>query len=152
MWLGGLMHDFAHSKDLGEVFGNRIAFRLGGRNGPEPDIGFMRKSRLHLVRRGYVNGAPDLAVEIVSPDSVERDHVKKRLQYERAGVPEYWIVDELEKKVILLRLGRDGQYREVRPRKGELRSRVMRGFWIRPDWLWQSPLPDKMKTLALLLK
>jgi Uma2 family endonuclease len=151
MWLAGLMYDFAQSKNSGEVFGNRIAFRLNARNGPEPDIGYVRKSRLHLVQRGYVDGPPDLAVEIVSPESVERDHVKKRSQYQRAGVPEYWIVDELEKEVILLRLGQDGKYREVKPRKGELHSRAMRGFWIRTEWLWQSPLPNKRKILALLL-
>src|SRR5438552_4009153 len=81
MWLGGLMHDFAQVRDLGKVYGSRVAFRLDDKNGPEPDIAFVRKRRLARVKRGYVDGAPDLAVEIVSPDSVERDYVRKRAQF-----------------------------------------------------------------------
>src|SRR5437870_821596 len=99
MWLGSLMDLFAEAKRLGEVYGSRVAFRLDDTNGPEPDIAFVRKDRLHLVERGGVRGGPDLAVEIVSPESEERDYQKKRKQYEEAGIPEYWIVDEPEQKV-----------------------------------------------------
>jgi Uma2 family endonuclease len=151
MWLGGLMYDFADERELGKVYGTRVAFRLDKHNGPEPDIGFVRKKRLHLVERGYVRGGPDLAVEIVSPDSVERDYDKKRRQYERAGVREYWIIDEIEQKVTLLRLGKDGKYKEVRPRKGVLHSKALPGFWLRVEWLWQSPLPKKRTVLREIL-
>src|SRR5581483_9092524 len=106
---------------------------------PEPALAVVLKNRLHLVRRGPVAGRPNLAIEIVSPDSVERDYVKKRRQYQKAGVPEYWIVDEAEEKVTLLRLGVDGKYREARPRSGVLHSRVLPGFWLRTEWLWQRP-------------
>src|SRR5262245_45079793 len=94
VWLLTLIFDFVELRDLGRVFGTRVAFRLTGTNGPEPDIAFVRKSRLHLIKWGYVNGSPDLAMEIVSPESVERDYEKKRLQYQHARIPEYWIIDE----------------------------------------------------------
>jgi Uma2 family endonuclease len=151
LWVGGLMDDFAREKDLGEVYGSRVAFRLDDTNGPEPDVAFVAKKRLQLVKRGRVEGGPDLAVEIVSPDSVDRDYVKKRKQYEEAGVREYWIIDEIKQKVVLLRLGRDGKYREARPTKGAFRSKVLPGFYLRPQWLWQSPLPSKVKILAQML-
>ncbi len=151
MWFGGLLYDYAQVRDLGKVYGSRVAFQLDANNGPEPDIGFVKKRRLQRVKRGRVEGPPDLAVEIVSPDSIERDYVTKRTQYERAGVGEYLIVDELEKRVTLLRLAANGQYREVRSRKGELRSQVLRGFWFRPEWLWQRPLPHKVEILAQIL-
>ena len=61
-----------------------------------------------------------------------------------------WIVDEMEKKVTLLRLTR-GKYRAVRLRKGELHSQVLHGFWLRPDWLWQDPLPDLLETAQKVL-
>src|SRR4051812_47198582 len=92
-------------------------------------------------------GRPDLAIEIVSPDSIERDYQKKRRQYERASVPEYWIIDEIEKTVLLLRLDAHGKYQEVRLSHGIMRSQVLKGFWIDSKWLWQSPLPDVMATL-----
>src|SRR5207302_5054590 len=113
--------------------------RLDEKNSPEPDIAFVRKDRLHLVKRGHVAGRADLAIEIVSQESVERDYDKKRRQNEKARVPEYWIIDELEQKVTLLRLGPRGKYLEERSQKGELRSRAVPGFWIRGEWLWQNP-------------
>src|SRR5262245_42892926 len=108
-----LFHDYVTEKKFGQIFSLRVAFRLDDRNGPEPDIAFVSNNRLHLVQRRQVEGAPDLAVEIVSSESGERDYKKKRRQYQRAGVREYWIVDPLKKRMTLLRLSRDGNYREI---------------------------------------
>jgi Uma2 family endonuclease len=151
VWLLALIFDFVEFGELGKVFGSRVAYRLNGSNSPEPDIGFVRRERLHLVRKGYVNGPPDLAMEIVSPESVERDYQKKRNQYEEAGVSECWIIDEELRKVTLLSLDEKGRFREVRPRKGVLRSRVLPGFWLRPEWLWEETRPRKMDALKQLL-
>ncbi len=150
-WIYFVMRGFAKEKDLGKVYGSRVAFRLDEYQSPEPDIAFVRKDRLHLVRRGFVDGRPDLAVEIVSQESVERDYEDKRQQYQDAGVPEYWIVDEIEQRVTLLRLDPRGRYREVKPRKGELHSEVLPGFRLRPAWLWQTPLPSELEVLTQLL-
>jgi Uma2 family endonuclease len=151
MWFGGIVDFYVDERDLGKVYGLRIAFRLDDTNSPEPDIAFVQKDRLRLLRKGYFAGAPDLAVEIVSPDSVERDYVTKRALYQEAGVREYWIIDPLQRKVTWLRLDAKGKYREVRPRKGELHSQVLPGFWLRPEWFWQEPLPKKMEILQQIL-
>lgn len=98
MWLGGLMSQYASRQDLGLVFGSRVAFQIDKRNSPEPDIAFLQKVHRTRVKRGNVSGPPDLAVEIVSPESVARDYIKKRALYAESGVPEYWIVDQDEKK------------------------------------------------------
>lgn len=150
-WLGGLLSLFVETLDLGEVFGSRVALRLDRKNGPEPDILFVRKARLHLVRRGHIAGPADLAMEIVSPDSVQRDYLTKRQQYEQAEIKEYWIIDEFKKKVVLLRLGPNGKYREVRAKDGVLHSRVVQGFWLRPEWLWRQPRPKRLEILNMLL-
>ncbi|HJT78758.1 MAG TPA: Uma2 family endonuclease [Gemmataceae bacterium] len=150
-WLFSIMKFFVAARDLGKLYGSRVAFRLDDANGPEPDIAFVRKDRLHLVHRGFVQGPADLAVEIVSPESVDRDYIKKRRQYERAGFTEYWILDPLEQKVTLLRLSARGKYREVRPRRGELHSEALPGFWLRPEWLWQDPLPNPASIFAEVL-
>jgi Uma2 family endonuclease len=151
VWLLGLISFYVEAKDLGKVYGSRVAFRLAEQQGPEPDIAFVRKERLHLVQRGFVNGGPDLVIEIVSPESIERDYEKKRKQYQDAEVPEYWIVDEIEEKVTLLRLDLKGRYREVRMRNRTLHSEVLGGFWLRPEWLWQRPLPSRPAILAQFL-
>jgi Uma2 family endonuclease len=152
VWLLTLMQMLVEEQDLGQMFVSRSAFRLDESNSPEPDLAFVRRDRLHLVQRGFTDGPPDLAVEIVSPESVERDYDKKRRQYQRAGVREYWIVDETEEKATLLRLGANHRYREIRPRNGVLTSEAMPGLWLRPEWLWQQPRPKVSAVLKLLLK
>ena len=152
VWLLTLMEMLVEDQDLGQMFVSRSAFRLDESNSPEPDIAFVRRDRLHLVQRGFTDGPPDLAVEIVSPESVERDYDKKRRQYQRAGVREYWIVDEIEEYVTLLRLAANHRYREIRARRGVLTSEAMSGFWLRPEWLWQQPRPKVAAVLKQLLK
>jgi Uma2 family endonuclease len=151
LWLTSILHPFVRRKQLGRVLGSRVAFRLGERSGPEPDIAIVRADRLHLVHRGYVDGPPDMAIEVVSPESVDRDYKDKRKQYQDAKVSEYWIVDELDQEVTLLRLNDQGRYREVRPKQGVLRSSVVEGFWLRTEWLWLEPLPDAVEILIQLI-
>jgi Uma2 family endonuclease len=64
------------------------------------------------------NGAPDLIVEIVSPNNRNHDLSTKFKLYEEAGVLEYWIVEPLEKVVLVYTL-RDGIYVGLKPQIGE---------------------------------
>ena len=59
-----------------------------------------------------IEGAPDLAVEILSPSTAGKDVTRKRWAYEAAGVPEYLIVDPDERVGLLLRL-EAGRYEEA---------------------------------------
>ena len=149
-WIYTLMRVFARRKKLGKVFVSRVAFRLAEKHGPEPDIAFIKREHLQRVQRGHVFGPADLAVEVVSPDSIERDYYLKRELYEKYSIPEYWIIDEMDQKVTLLRLTQ-GKYREVRTKAGELHSKILSGFWLRPEWLWEEPLPDELDTLEQIL-
>jgi Uma2 family endonuclease len=68
----------------------------------EPDL-MVRTERIR--RKGSWRGAPVplLVVEIVSPTTRRRDHIKKRTYYEDIGVAEYWIVDASERSVRVVR-------------------------------------------------
>ena len=46
-----------------------------------------------LANGRYVDGAPNLIVEILSPHTAKKDRLTKRLAYQAAGVPEYLIID-----------------------------------------------------------
>ena len=75
--LGGfikfLMQGYAAVQGLGEVYGSRFAFELSQFRAPEPDAAFVRTERLHLVSERRMVGGPDIAVEIVSRESRQRD-------------------------------------------------------------------------------
>ncbi len=59
----------------------------------QPDIlVFLTEHRSRTTEKGHF-GPPDLAVEVLSPSTAERDRVRKLELYGRYGVREYWIVD-----------------------------------------------------------
>ena len=58
-------------------------------------------------------GPPSLVVEIVSPYTLAKDLHQKRGVYERAAVPEYWLVDPGNRSVLVFRLGAEGRYPEA---------------------------------------
>ena len=77
---------------------------------PEPDLVIIREGRPGVLEGRWVEGAPDIAIEILSTDR-NRDLVRKRRIYAEAGVLEYWPVDPRNDTVTQLEL-RNGQYVE----------------------------------------
>ena len=63
----------------------------------QPDISVIC-DRSKLTKKGC-NGAPDWLIEIVSESNSRHDYVTKLMQYQKAGVREYWIVDPEEQMV-----------------------------------------------------
>jgi len=59
----------------------------------QPDIVFIATDRLARISPRGIEGAPTLAVEILSPMTTAVDRYRKRELYARHGVPYYWIVD-----------------------------------------------------------
>ncbi len=59
-----------------------------------------------------IEGPPDLVVEILSPSTAQKDWTTKRWTYERAGIPEYLLVNLDERNGVLLRL-EQGRYEEA---------------------------------------
>lgn len=54
-------------------------------------------------------GAPDLVIEILSPSTAIMDLQTKRDLYERHGVSEYWIVQPME-RIVIIYLFQDGRF------------------------------------------
>ena len=55
-------------------------------------------------------GSPDLIVEIISPSTASKDHIKKLALYEKHGVKEYWTVHPTDKIVMIYQLTANGSY------------------------------------------
>ncbi len=76
----------------------------------EPDLVIIRNENREIVGRKWVEGTPDIIVEILWNDR-NRDLVYKRQIYAEAGVLEYWPIDPRNDTVTQLEL-RDGAYAE----------------------------------------
>lgn len=149
-WLDKVLWGYIDEAQLGYVSIEKIAYRLTRNTAPEPDLVFVAADRRNIVKDGYVDGAPDLVVEIVSPESVQRDYQEKRAKYEVSGVREYWIIDPEEQKITLLTHGPAG-FVEVAPEGTLFRSKVVPGFTLDADWVWQRPLPSPFVIVPKLL-
>lgn len=101
--LASRMRNFADTNDLGLVLTSPVGVRLPGQEVPlQPDIVFVRRENSEIVAEEYIEGTPDLVVEVLSPSNWIYDRGKKQETYRRAGVREYWIVDYRTKKVEVL--------------------------------------------------
>jgi Uma2 family endonuclease len=65
----------------------------------QPDLLYVSNRNMDILKDdGYIHGAPDLIVEVLSSDK-KRDTVKKKSLYERAGVKEYFTVNPADRKI-----------------------------------------------------
>ncbi len=99
------MYVYAEDNNLGEILEAPCGVRLPNQPVPvEPDIFFIKKERLHIIQKRYVEGAPDLVVEILSPFNMDYDRKTKFELYQAAGVPEYWLVNYQHKTIEIFTL------------------------------------------------
>lgn len=151
-FLNILLAQFVQLFDLGEVFTAPMQMKATPEgSGREPDILFVAREHLDRVLEDRLDGPADLVVEIVSDDSVSRDLDDKFLEYQEAGVPEYWIIDPRprRKRAWFYRLDERGHYQAAPiEADGRYRSAVVPGFWINVNWLWADELPNALTTFA----
>lgn len=151
IWLSKLLSEFVERRQLGEVLGPEFMIRLGSqRRRRVPDLMFVSTERQGQIRPNHLEGAPDLSMEIVSPESQSRDRREKYLEYEKAGVREYWIVDPLSQTVEAYALGATQSYTLIPESNGQIPSIVLPGFHLKPAWLWQEKLPDAIELLRAM--
>jgi Uma2 family endonuclease len=140
-FLEHILYSYVESRNLGEIYRENFQMRLP-LSGRDPDIIFVHFSHLERVQETYLEGPADVAIEIVSKDSISRDRGDKFIEYESGGIPEYWLIDPLRKQAEFYRLGEDKCYHPVSlDDEGKYHSEAIEGFWFKPAWLWQEPLP-----------
>lgn len=95
----------------------------------QPDLLVVLAEHTARIGEQAVSGAPDLVIEVASPGTATYDRDDKRHAYERAGVPEYWIVDPAAKTVELFVL-QGNSYVLVGAYQGEshVPSTILQGF------------------------
>jgi Uma2 family endonuclease len=102
-WHGGISNNvafrltaFVRELELGAVFGQDTGFQIAA--DPDtvraPDVAFVRAERVvEIPRRSYPRIAPDLVVEVLSPDDRPGDVLAKIGEWLDAGVSLVWVLD-----------------------------------------------------------
>jgi Uma2 family endonuclease len=131
--------EYVRTRDLGTVCVSPVDVVLDREQAlvVQPDIVFVSTARAHLIRE-QIWGAPDLVVEVLSPQTAVRDRTLKLSWYRRYGVRECWFLDPRKDEVEIVYLDR----RSGTPRRrfrGEtpLQSGILPDFTIRAGELFK---------------
>jgi Uma2 family endonuclease len=114
------IHAFLGTRDLGVCFPDNTGFDLPGLANTvrSPDVAFVSTERIPSegIGRGFPKVAPDLVVEVLSPDETRARLEEKIRDYFEAGTLLVWVVDP-EQRTVTVRprgaaeqsLGTDGR-------------------------------------------
>jgi Uma2 family endonuclease len=100
--------DYVKGKRMGEVL-VEAGYRLRGGEAPivrQPDVSFVSAARIrHADQDGWIEGAPELAVEVVSPANTAQDLEDKIEQYLAFGAKVVWVIYPKQRRVRVYRSG-----------------------------------------------
>lgn len=93
---------FVGQRRLGAVFDSSTGFWMANRNCRAPDVAFVQKERLLGLNRSaptFFPGAPDLAVEVLSPSTTRRELDDRLKDYFASGTRLAWVIDPEAERV-----------------------------------------------------
>lgn len=129
-----LIGSYVRAKNLGEARYSPLDVRLWPDTIRQPDIAFMSNEHKDRITEKYW-GVPDLVMEILSESTEKADRTDKFSEYEKAGIPEYWIIDPSERVIEVYTLDLKAYKIMGKWGTGEMaHSKVLTGF--------QAPVDD----------
>jgi Uma2 family endonuclease len=102
--LGYFLTGFVRSHRLGVTCDSSTAFKMKTGNKRSPDLAFIARERLQGLKRlpkGFFEGAPDLAVEIISPNNTFAEIHNKLVEYFDNGSRLVWVILPDEESVLV---------------------------------------------------
>ena len=109
-----LLQRHVEARRLGEVLYAPLDVILNDKTVLQPDIVYFDHSRLAALSERGVEGAPTLAIEIISPSTTMIDRVTKPRLYAQHRVPFFWLVDPEARSLEAFALGPEGYSLVVR--------------------------------------
>ena len=122
-------------KGLGQVFDAPTDVELSPHDIVQPDLLVVLQKNLRIVSTKRIRGVPDLIIEILSDSNPDHDRVLKLEMYQRAGLPEYWIVDPEEEFVEAYVLA-EGRLKLVGTHRESIQVATMSGFEVDLKQVW----------------
>ena len=123
--------DFLKENPVGKVYFAPVDIYFNNENVYQPDIIFISKDRLHILKEDGVYGAPDLIIEILSPATAYYDLRIKFKVYEQHGVKEYWIVDPELKEIEIYQLQNNKfVFVEKAEKEAKIKSTLLSGLEV----------------------
>lgn len=93
-------------KKLGVILDSSTAFKMKNGNKRAPDVSFFAKERLQGITElptGFLDGAPDLVVEVLSPGNTVEEIDRKLVEYFENGARLVWVISPNQHYVLVYR-------------------------------------------------
>jgi Uma2 family endonuclease len=136
-----LLLRFLETNPLGEVFVAPLDVFLGEINVFQPDVIYVSNQRRSILAEHGLEGAPDLAVEVLSRGTARYDKGSKRKVYARTGVKELWLVDAEAKLIHVYQLTKDAETPTATyDARAVFASPLLPGLRIKAASIFTSPL------------
>ena len=148
-WLHRLVGDYVEEYGLGRMLSSRIMVKTETFGGRMPDLLFVRQERLAIVQQKAVYGAPDLIIEIVSPNDRPSDLRALEADYFGLGVPELVFIHLQNQEIHLLRLQEEG-YTATVITEGPVTFATLPDLTLQAEWVLREPRPSVRATLNAL--
>ena len=110
--LSSLLYKSVRIEKMGESVAGLLDVFLSEYDVFHPDFLFISNERRNIIHSDGLYGAPDLVIEVLSPETEQRDLTVKRERYEMFDVREYWQVNTTAETITVLR-ARDGKFEQV---------------------------------------
>jgi Uma2 family endonuclease len=97
-------------KKLGVILDSSTAFKMKNGNKRSPDIAFFAKERLQGMTElpsGFLDGAPDLAVEVLSPGNTVEEIDEKIGEYFENGARLVWVINPTQHYILVYRCAQE---------------------------------------------
>jgi Uma2 family endonuclease len=104
--LSSALFAVVNAQKLGALFDSSTAFKMKSGNRRSPDISFFAKERLQGMTElptGFLDGAPDLAVEVLSPGNTVEEIEAKITEYFDNGSRLVWVISPTQHYVLIYR-------------------------------------------------
>ncbi len=101
-----LLGGYVRTHNLGVLFDSSTSFKMKNGNRRSPDVSFFAKERLRGFQElpvGFLEGAPDLAVEILSPGNTVAEMHDKLVEYFENGTRLAWLLHPQERYILVYR-------------------------------------------------
>ena len=152
LWFIELLGHFIKVYPMGKIMTLEMGFRMKTAQKTvirKPDAGVILNTNPVELKESDIrySGIVDLCIEILSDSNrknIERDTKMKKEEYCFGGVQEYFILDGKGKRTVFYHRLKSGGYAEIKPVKGIVKSKILRGFQFRIVDLYSRPSLEEM--------
>ena len=94
------LSNYLSKKAIGKIYNAPIDVKLSNEDVVIPDLIFISNENKTIIKEKFIEGTPDLVIEILSSNKT-RDLIEKFELYQKYKVKEYWVINPQEKSITI---------------------------------------------------